>query len=149
MLIGMKKYSTKSITIESKIKMNEMRYSVLYIEDNPANLRLVEQILSMREDINFSSAHEPFLGLELAFAHQPDLILLDINLPGMSGFEVLKKIHQHKDPEMKNTTIIAVSANAMQSDIDKGFEAGFDEYVTKPISVKALLETIEKFLPVK
>jgi len=120
------------------------KYSVLYIEDNPANLRLVCQILRRRSNINLLSAHEPVLGLELASEHQPDLILLDINLPGMDGYEVLEKLRGNT--ATSRTPVIAISANAMQKDIKKGIEAGFDDYITKPIDVRTLLSTVDKTL---
>ena len=119
-------------------------YTVLYIEDNPANLRLVSQLLGRRGDINMLSAEEPLLGLELASEHKPDLILLDINLPGINGFEVLKYLRQRD--ATRDKPVIAVSANAMPKDIDRGIEAGFNDYVTKPIDVKALLQTVDKHL---
>lgn len=118
--------------------------TVLYIEDNPANLRLVEQILSSRTKVKMISAHEPNLGLELAFSKLPDLILLDLNLPGMSGFEVLKKLKEND--KTKNIPVIAVSANAMMIDIEKGMEAGFDDYITKPIDVKTFIVSMTKIL---
>ena len=123
---------------------SENEYTVLYVEDNPANLRLVEQILLSRGNINMISAHEPNLGLELAFSKNPDLILLDINLPGMSGFDVLKKLREND--KTKNTAVFAVSANAMLKDIEKGMEVGFDDYITKPIDVSAFFVSIMKVL---
>ena len=122
-------------------------FTVLYVEDNPANLRLVAQLLGRRPDIHLWSAHEPLLGLELAEEHKPDLILLDINLPGMDGYEVLRLLRQREST--KHTPVMAISANAMPKDIVKGNEAGFNEYITKPINVVALLEAIEKMLPGK
>jgi len=125
----------------------QQEFSALYIEDNPANLRLVTQLLSRRSNIHMWSAPEPLLGLELAYEHHPDFILLDINLPGMSGFEVLKHLRKRKNT--KNTPIIAISANAMPNDIKKGMAAGFYDYITKPIDVNLLLRTIEKILDEK
>ena len=119
-------------------------HTILYIEDNPANLRLVTQLLGRRPNIHMWSAHEPLLGLELAAAHNPDLILLDINLPNMNGYEVLKHLQNREDT--RNTPVIAISANAMPGDIKKGIDAGFDDYITKPINVNDLLEAIEKAL---
>lgn len=119
-------------------------YSVLYIEDNPTNLRLVQLLLSHLPNLHMWSAHEPFLGLELAIEHQPDLILLDINMPGMNGFDVLKHLKQHK--ETRDIVVVALSANAMQKDIKKGMAAGFDDYVTKPINAKELLQTVSSKL---
>ena len=120
---------------------SEKYYSVLYIEDNPANLRLVQQILASRKNIRVWSAGEPKLGLELAIEHNPDLILMDINLPGMTGFEVLSKLRQNDTTCL--TPVIAISANAMSRDIEKGLQAGFDEYITKPVNVTALLDAVD------
>ena len=118
---------------------------VLYIEDNPANLRLVEQVLGNIPDLHMWSAPEPLLGLELANEHIPDLILLDINLPGMDGYQVLEKLRNQENT--KGITVIAVSANAMPKDISKSKEAGFDSYITKPINIKKLLTEVESKLP--
>lgn len=121
-------------------KANKKR-TVLYIEDNPANLRLVEQILECIPNLHMWSAPEPLLGLELAMEHLPDLILLDINLPGMDGYEVLKQLRKHDS--LRDTPVIAISANAMPKDILKGKEAGFDDYITKPINVQELMHAVD------
>lgn len=118
-----------------------VEYTVLYIEDNPANLRLVAQLLGRIKNIRMWSAHEPLLGLELAAEHNPDLILLDINLPGMDGFGVLEHLRQRD--VTRDTPVIAISANAMPSDIERGLKAGFDDYITKPIDIKSLLKSVE------
>jgi len=122
----------------------EKERSVLYIEDNPANLRLVTQLLGRLKHLKVWSAHEPLLGLELAMENRPDLILLDINLPGMNGFEVLK--HLRERDATRRTPVIAISANAMPKDIEKGMDAGFDDYITKPIDINALLKSVENTL---
>ena len=122
----------------------EQKKSVLYIEDNPANLRLVEQILMSLPNLHMWSAPEPLLGLELAMEHLPDLILLDINLPGMDGFEVLKQLRSKE--VSREIPVIAISANAMSKDIEKGEAAGFDGYITKPVNVKELLSIVESKL---
>jgi len=122
----------------------ERKYTVLYIEDNPANLRLVSQLLARIDNVHMWSAHEPLLGLELATENKPDLILLDINLPGMDGFGVLEQLRQRD--ETRNTPVIAISANAMPKDIEKGMNAGFDDYITKPIDVKELLNVVSNVL---
>ena len=123
---------------------NEKR-SILYIEDNPANLRLVEQIVCTLPHIQMWSAPEPLLGLELASENIPSLILLDINLPGMDGYQVLEKLRNQDST--KYIPVIAISANAMPKDIEKGKKAGFDGYITKPVNVKELLEEVESKLP--
>jgi len=138
-----KNLTVKEAVDEEFVMINE-KYTVLYIEDNPANLRLITQLMARRSEINLSTSPDPVLGLELAVEHLPDLILLDINLPGMSGFEVLTKLKE-KD-ETKNIKVIAISANAMPTDIEKGMAAGFDEYVTKPIDVSVLLKTVDNML---
>ncbi|MCK5425296.1 MAG: PAS domain-containing protein, partial [Emcibacter sp.] len=122
----------------------ENECSILYIEDNPANLRLVTQLLERQPNIRMWNAHEPLLGLELAAEHKPDLILLDINLPRMNGFEVL--MHLRERDATCDTPVIAISANAMPSDIKKGIDAGFDDYITKPININDLLHAVEKTL---
>ena len=122
----------------------ESKKNILYIEDNPANLRLVTIILGGLSHINLRSAHEPLLGLDLAEAHQPDLILLDINLPGMDGYQVLQRLQN--GAKTKNIPVVAVSANAMQRDINRGMEAGFIDYITKPINVEKFIECINSIL---
>jgi len=132
---------------ESSVNPNvhtESEYTVLYIEDNPANLRLVTQLLGAQPNISLHSAEEPFLGLELAVKHLPDLILLDINLPGIDGYEVLTRLRAQN--ETKHIPVVAISANAMKKDIDRGMAAGFESYITKPIDVKALLQAVNSKL---
>nr|WP_305908963.1 response regulator [Methylomarinum sp. Ch1-1]MDP4521831.1 response regulator [Methylomarinum sp. Ch1-1] len=89
-------------------------------------------------------AHTPKLGIELALAHRPDLILLDIHMPGMNGYEVLKILQS--DPAIKNTPVVAVTANAMKKEIEQAIAAGFTAYVSKPIQIQAFLGTIDKLL---
>lgn len=126
--------------------MQDPQYTVLHIEDNPANLRLIEQIISHHSHIKVINAPAPTLGLELAVAHQPDLIILDINLPGMNGYEVLKQLRNNNDT--CDIPVIAVSANAMQKDIKKGLDAGFYRYITQPVDVKELLFIIKELIAV-
>ena len=115
-------------------------YSVLYIEDTPANLRLVSMVLSERPDIYMLEALEPVKGLELAREHIPDLILLDLNLPIMSGFEVLKELRGQASTS--SIPVFAISANAMKEDIQRGLDAGFDDYISKPFDIRELLNTV-------
>ena len=128
------------------LPLNEMEHehTVLYIEDNPANLRLVAKIMGNMNNIHMWSAHEPMLGLELAEDHKPDLILLDINLPGMDGYDVLKHLRQRQ--ATRNTPVLAISANAMPKDIERGLEAGFDDYITKPIDIESLMNSVRTAL---
>lgn len=133
--------SKDSINTENTIIHSKRKASVLYIEDNPTNLRLVEQILSGVPNLHMWSAPEPLLGLELAIEHLPDLILLDINLPGMDGYEVLKQLKLND--LCRKIPVIALSANAMPKDIQKAEKAGFDGYITKPFIIQELLDTVE------
>jgi CheY-like chemotaxis protein len=123
---------------------NTALHTLLYVEDNPANLLLVEQIIKERPDFTMLSAHDAKLGLELAHTHQPDIILMDINLPGISGIQALKILHE--DPATAHIPVIAISANAMPSDIEKGLEAGFFRYLTKPIKVGELMNALDDAL---
>jgi PAS domain S-box-containing protein len=121
-----------------------VRHTVLYIEDNPINIKLVAMILSRRKHIRLLSAHTPELGMELARTQQPDLILLDINMPGMNGYQVLEVFKS--DAKVKGVPVVAVTANAMMNDIQRGKAAGFADYLTKPLQVTQFLETIDRHL---
>ncbi len=118
--------------------------TLLYVEDNPANLKLIEQLIARRPDIRLLSARDGNLGIELARANQPDVILMDINLPGISGIEALKILRE--DPITAHIPVIALSANAMPRDIEKGLQAGFFRYLTKPIRVNEFMDTLDTAL---
>ena len=118
--------------------------TVLYIEDNPANLKLVSQILAHISQVRLITAHTHELGIELALTYQPSLILLDINLPGMDGYQVLKIIRS--DPTLNQIPVVAVTANAMPRDIERGIEAGFANYLTKPLNVALFVDTVNRCL---
>jgi signal transduction histidine kinase/CheY-like chemotaxis protein len=118
--------------------------TLLYVEDNPANLMLVEQIISDQPHVHMLSARDGRLGIELAHAHLPDVILMDINLPGISGFEALRLLRE--DPVTARIPVLALSANAMPRDIIKGLEAGFFRYLTKPIKVKEFIDALNMAL---
>lgn len=123
------------------------KYKVLYIEDNPANLHLVEKILLSRfENIELLSAPTGELGIDLASVHKPDLILLDINLPGINGFEVFSRLRVLNDT--MHIPVIAISANAMIRDVEKGIAVGFEAYLTKPINVNEFVQQIQKLIEV-
>ena len=113
---------------------------VLHIEDNPTNLKLVEQIISRHPDLVLQTATSGGLGIGAARAFRPDLILMDINLPDMDGFEALRILRS--DPETEGIPVIAVSANAMPRDIKKGLQAGFFRYITKPIMVDEFMDAL-------
>lgn len=116
---------------------------VLYVEDNPANQRLMQDIFDDFESIKLVVAHEPFLGLEMAKSHEPDLIILDINMPGMDGFQLLERIKQ--ESTLMTIPCIALSANAMPSDIKRGLKEGFEHYLTKPIDIPKFYELLDTY----
>lgn len=119
---------------------------VLYVEDNPANLMLVEHILEDQPNINMLSASDGNVGIALARAHLPDVILLDINLPGISGFETLKILQE--DPSTAHIPVLAISANALPIDNDKALKAGFFGYITKPIIINEFMDKLNMALEV-
>jgi PAS domain S-box-containing protein len=118
--------------------------TLLYVEDNPANLKLVEQLIARRPTIRLLTAVDGNMGIQLARANQPDVILMDINLPGISGIEALKILRD--DPKTAHIPIVALSANAMPRDIERGLAAGFFSYLTKPIKVKEFMEALDAAL---
>ncbi len=118
--------------------------SLLYVEDNPANLALVEQLIARRSDLNMISAIDGHLGIQLAHACQPALILMDINLPGLSGFGALRLLQA--DGGTAHIPVLALSANAMPRDIARGLEAGFFRYLTKPIRVPEFMAALDEAL---
>ena len=117
---------------------------LLYVEDNPANLQLVEEIVRIRGDLRQMSAPDAQLGIELARTHEPQLILMDINLPGLSGKDALSVLRA--DPATAHIPVIALTANAMAGDVARGLAAGFFRYVTKPIEVNKLNAAIDDAL---
>jgi len=114
--------------------------SLLYIEDNPANLRLVEEIMGFHTGLRMLSARTGEEGIAMAREHLPHVILMDMNLPGISGAEAQRVLHNA--PETEGIPVIALSANAMPRDVRTAMEAGFFRYVTKPIKVDELIEAI-------
>ena len=116
--------------------------NVLYIEDNPISVRLVQKSIAGRLGIVILGACTAELGLQMARAHHPDIILLDINLPGMNGFEALGILKS--DAVTRDIPVIAISANAMERDIKKGLDAGFVDYLSKPVDIIQLLLVISR-----
>ena len=120
------------------------QHSVLYIEDNEVNRMLMAGMLAQRPDIRLLMADLPMPGLALAARERPDLVLLDIQLPGMDGFEVLRRLRAA--PATRHIPVAAVSANAMPADRQKAAEAGFIDYITKPIDLPLLLAAVDRLL---
>ena len=129
---------TSSVSLQA---LKEQQHTVLYIEDNPANVKLVSHLLRKRQHISLLTAHEPEFGLELASAHNPNLILLDINMPQMDGYQLLKILQA--DPQLNSIPVIAITANAMPRDIERGLKAGFIDYLTKPLDVGHFYKVID------
>ena len=114
--------------------------TLLYVEDNLANMKLVEQLIARRPDITLLTAVNGTLGIEVARTAQPTVILMDIHLPGISGIEALKILRE--DPATAHIPVVALSANAMPRDIAMGLELGFFRYLTKPIKDKEFMDTL-------
>jgi CheY-like chemotaxis protein len=130
-----------SVSSANRTHGEAQEYTLLYVEDNPANMKLVEQILSRDPSIRLLTATDGASGIESARASLPDVVLMDINLPDMSGIEALAMLRS--DPATADIPVLAVSANAMPRDIEKGLEAGFFRYVTKPINVDDFTDALD------
>jgi CheY-like chemotaxis protein len=120
--------------------------TLLYVEDNPANMKLVEQLIARCPGIQLLTAVNGTLGIQIARAAQPQVILMDVNLPGISGIEAFKILRE--DPATAHIPVIALSANAMPRDIATGLELGFFRYLTKPIKVKEFMDTLNEALEI-
>ncbi len=135
---------TAQTTLSQNVLEGEAKHILLYIEDSRTNVSLVSQVLKARPDIALVSAHTGEMGLELAHIHHPDVILLDIHLPGMNGFEVLKNLRTEEDTSQ--IPVLALSADDKSRDTVQGKEAGFYGYIIKPIDIKKFLETVDNAL---
>jgi len=120
--------------------------TVLYVEDNSANLELVEQLVMRHSDLHFLAATDGNLGIEFARTCLPEVILMDINLPGISGLDAMRILRA--DPLTAHIPIIAISANAMLRDIERALAAGFWSYLTKPIKVNEFMDTLDRALAI-
>ena len=117
--------------------------SILVIEDDALNMKLVKCLLQLK-NYTVLEAKNAESGIKIACSRKPDLILMDIQLPGMDGIEATKKILN--DSDLKNTPILAISSYAMQNEKDRAFEVGIKEYITKPIDKNMFFNTIKKYL---
>jgi CheY-like chemotaxis protein len=125
----------------AQIQAHAQLRTLLYVEDNPANLMLVEDLLARRPDLRLLTARDGHAGVDIARTALPDVILMDINLPGISGIAALRILGG--DPATAHIPVVALSANAIPRDIEKGLEAGFFRYLTKPIKVNEFMETLD------
>lgn len=115
--------------------------TLLYVEDDAANLKLAERLIARRPDLRLLSALDGTEGVALARASQPEVILMDINLPGISGLDALKLLRE--DETTRHIPVVALSANAIPRDIAKGIEAGFFRYLTKPLRIDDFMDTLD------
>ena len=126
---------------QPQVVHGEQLHTLLYVEDNPANMKLVEQIIARHPELRLLTATNGARGIEIARDFQPDVILMDINLPGINGFEALSILRS--DATTAHIPVIALSANAMPRDIENGLEAGFFGYMTKPIKVNEFMSVLK------
>ncbi len=134
----------EALDSDTFVQVTDRQHLVLYIEDNPANLKFMTDVFEIKQGVDMRTAHTASLGVELAEVIEPDLILLDINLPDIDGFDLLKMLRANE--KLKDIPVFAVSALATRADKQKGMEAGFNEYVTKPIRVSDFLDLLERYL---
>ena len=118
--------------IES-LSLSDEELTILYVEDNPANLQLIEDIFDQVPNLKLIATHSALTGLEIASSVKPNLIILDINLPGMDGFEALEALRENE--VTKDIPVIALSADASKGTIERGLQAGFEEYLSKPLDL--------------
>ena len=131
-----------SVNVEPTLSaVGGVRRTLLYVEDNPANLNLVEQLIERRTDLKLLAATDGYSGVQMACDHLPDLILMDINLPGINGLEALKLLQAN--PATAHIPVIALSANAIPHDIELGLKAGFLRYLTKPIRINEFMDALD------
>ncbi|OGB68141.1 MAG: hypothetical protein A2496_00225 [Burkholderiales bacterium RIFOXYC12_FULL_60_6] len=119
-------------------------HTLLYVEDNKANMALVVQLVARRPDLRLMGAGDAMRGIAMARAHQPDVIVMDINLPGISGMQALAILQE--SPATRHIPVLALSANAMPRDIERGLAAGFFRYLTKPIRVNEFMAALDEGL---
>ncbi len=120
--------------------------NVLYVEDNHDNMMLVKRALEAR-GYRLLEAANGLKGLEVAEKENVDLILLDINLPDIDGYEVARRLRSSSKIALAHIPIIAITANALKGDAEKALEAGCDVYMSKPINIRELWARVEAFLP--
>jgi CheY-like chemotaxis protein len=144
MASGNFKWKVKRERESDQIQELAAQRTVLYVEDKLSNLALVEALIELRSDLKLLTAIDGQQGIRIARNSQPDLILLDINLHTISGFEVLKMLRE--DPATGHIPVMALSANAIARDIEKGLDAGFLQYITKPIKVDEFMNAIDMAL---
>ena len=121
--------------------------TVLYVEDNLSNVKLIERLMARYPNVKLLTAMQAQLGLDLAHEHRPDLILLDLHLPDLSGLDVLR--HLKGDPETATIPVVMLSADAMERQIERLLEAGALAYLSKPLDIRKFLTIVDEILSYK
>jgi signal transduction histidine kinase/ActR/RegA family two-component response regulator len=134
-------HSVPDLPLQDATHMALPLRTLLCVEDNPANLLLIEELIGRRSDLKLSTAIDAELGIKMAIAYRPDTILMDINLSGMDGFGALQVLRE--EPATAHIPVMALSASATARDIARGLEAGFFRYLTKPIHVQEFMDSID------
>jgi CheY-like chemotaxis protein len=125
--------------------LSEPSYTVVYIEDNPSNIAFMRDLLEDFERITLLAIPTAEVGIEVVRERRPDLVIMDINLPGMSGFEATRRLREW--PETADIPVIALTAAAMVGDRKRASEVGFRKYLTKPVKIDELLQLLKELLP--
>jgi CheY-like chemotaxis protein len=128
----------------SPLATGAARHKIVYVEDNPSNIAFMEDLVGDLPSVELVTAPTAEIGLDLIHAHRPDAVIMDINLPGMSGLEALQRLRA--SPETRDIPVIGLSAAALLTDTKRAAEAGFFRYLTKPIKVDELTRALEELL---
>lgn len=123
---------------------NDQGSNLVYVEDNHANQRLMRSIIHAHTHYHLSIASNGQEGLQLIKDQKPDLVMLDLKLPGMDGFEILRKMKQ--SPEMRDIPVMAITADALENNAEEALQAGFDDFCTKPARPGILVKKIQSLL---
>jgi CheY-like chemotaxis protein len=131
-------------SISAAAPERDMAFDLLYVEDQASNIDVISAFLARHPNVHLQSARTGAAGLDLARARRPDVVLLDIHLPGMDGYQVLQQLRA--DRQLRDVPVIALSADAMPHDVQRGLAAGFDRYITKPVDLNGLLDALNALL---
>lgn len=129
-------------TADSPLASGTAQHKIVYIEDNPSNIAFMRDLIDELRSVELFTAPTAEIGLELVRSHRPDVVILDINLPGMSGFEALRQLRE--SPETRSIPVIGLSAAALVKDTARAKEVGFYRYLTKPVKVAELTRVLEE-----
>lgn len=136
--------ATGSTAVRPRLPTGERQYTLVYVEDNPSNIAFMREFIDDLSSVELLTAPTAEIGLELIRARLPKVVIMDVNLPGISGFEAVRRLREW--PETRDIPVIGLSAAALARDRVRATEAGFHRYLTKPVKVDELTETIERLL---